>query len=123
MQGVVFNGHYLTYFDIGITEYLRALHQGDATTMTEVFHHMYARKATVEYHAPARFDDEVKVAARTHRMGKSSMGVTFALFRDGQLLASGESVYVYAHDGKSMPIPEALRARIRGFERVAPLEA
>ncbi len=24
-QGIVFNGHYLTYFDVGITEYYRAL--------------------------------------------------------------------------------------------------
>lgn len=23
-QGIVFNGHYLTYFDVGITEYWRA---------------------------------------------------------------------------------------------------
>src|SRR5690606_20149900 len=25
MQGIVFNGHYLTYADVGITEYFRAL--------------------------------------------------------------------------------------------------
>ena len=121
IQGVVFNAHYLAYFDIAITEYWRALSQGDAAWLSEAFEHLYVVKATVEFHRPARFDEELKVAARCARLGRSSMTVDFEIHRRDDHLISGQSVYVYAHDAKSMPIRDDLRRRIREFERTPPL--
>jgi len=37
IQRVVFNGHYLTYFDIGLTEYLRAMFDGSQQKLHGLF--------------------------------------------------------------------------------------
>ncbi len=122
MQGVVFNGNYMTYCDVGITEYLRVIHAGDVERLRHVFERMYVVKSTLEYHAPARFDEEIDVCVRTARLGGSSQRVLFEIHRGDHHLLSGESVYVYAHEGRSERIPEELRERIRGFETTRPEE-
>lgn len=117
MQGVVFNGHYLTYFDVGITEYWRAIFYGDAAQMRETLDRLYVVKSTVEYHASANFDDALDVCVRIARLGRSSIRVLFELHRGGAHLVSGENVYVHTHAGRSEPLPEALRVHVQRFER------
>lgn len=116
MQGVVFNGHYLAYFDIGVTEYLRELCEGDTARLQHAFERMYVVKSTLEYRSPARFDEVIELCVRTARLGGSSMRVRLEIHRGDELLVSGENVYVFAEDGKSQPIPAELRELIRGFE-------
>lgn len=120
LQGVVFNAHYLAYFDLAITEYWRVLAAGDPAWLHETFEHFFVVRATVDFHAPARFDDELQVGARCSRLGRSSMSVDFEIHRGGDHLISGQSVYVYARDSRSMPIPEDLRRRIAAFEKTPP---
>ncbi len=121
MQGVVFNAHYMAYFDLAITEYWRVLSKGEQAWLTETFSRLYVVKATIEFHRPARFDDQLSVSTRCARLGRSSMTVDFEISRDGEHLVSGQSIYVYAHEGKSLPIPDDLRRRIHGFEKIPPL--
>ena len=120
MQGVVFNAHYLAYFDLAITEYWRVLADGDQAWLHETFEHLYVVKATVDFHAPARFDDELQVAARCSRLGRSSMTLEFEIHRGSDHLISGQSIYVYALDSKSVSIPDDLRRRIARFEKSPP---
>ena len=63
-QGVVYYGRYLPYFDLARTEYHRELGEIGARRTEFVM-----RALTVEYHAPARFDDllEVFVRVAAHR--------------------------------------------------------
>ena len=56
MQGVVFNGHYLTYCDVCITEYWRAIGVPYPQDFHERGHDTFVRKASVEYLAAARYD-------------------------------------------------------------------
>ena len=121
MQGVVFNAHYLAYFDIAITEYWRVLAQGELSWLAQAFDHLFVVKATIEFHRPARFDDDLLVAVRCARLGRSSMTVDFEIHRGAEHLASGQSIYVYAEQGKPLPIPDDLRRRIHGFEKIPPL--
>lgn len=121
MQGVVFNAHYLAYFDLAITEYWRVLAQGESAWLAEAFEHLYVVKATLEFHRPARFDDELTIAVRCTRLGRSSMTVDFEIHRLGDHLITGQSIYVYAQDAKSLPIPDDLRRRILRFEKIPPL--
>lgn len=121
MQGVVFNGHYLSYFDVAITEYWRVLSQGDAAWLADAFHHLFVVKATIEFHKPARFDEALTLAVRCARLGRSSMTTDFEIHRDADHLVSGQSIYVYARDGRPLPIPDDLRRRIHGFEKIPPL--
>jgi acyl-CoA thioester hydrolase len=48
------------------------------------------------------------------------MRVAFEIHRGDAHLVSGENVYVYVDAGRPAHVPEALRERIRRFERLAP---
>lgn len=120
MQQVVFNPHYLMYFDVSVTEYWRALAGGDTASLSNIFDNVYVVKSTVEYHSPARFDDALEVCVRTARVGKSSMQLLFEIHRGGEHLISGENVYVFAIDGQSQPIPAFFRQLIEAYESATP---
>ena len=64
LQGVVFNGHYLTYCDVCVTEYWRAIGMPYPAAFIDIGSDLFVRKATLEYHAPARYDDELEVCGR-----------------------------------------------------------
>ncbi len=124
-QGVVFNAHYLTFFDTAITEYIRALPYhyplgGDPATGTD-FHLV---KAMVEFKAPIRYDDEIEVGVRAARVGRSSLAYALAIFPKGAatLLSSGEVIWVNtdlkAH--KSAPVPATLLAILKKRENIEP---
>lgn len=122
-QGVVFNAHYLAYFDTAITEYLRALPYayglgGDTAAGTD-FHIV---KATVEYKAPIRFDDEIEVGVRTARLGRTSIAYALAIFAKGgaTALSTGEVIWVNTNRAahKAAPLPEALVAAVKMREAV-----
>lgn len=109
MQGVVFNGHYLTYFDIGITEYFRAAFQSTPGMMRTLFANLYVARSTVNYRESARFDDCIDLLVRTGRIGNSSLEIDFAITREQTLLVDGQSIYVHAPDGQSARVPDAVR--------------
>jgi len=117
-QKIVFNGHYLMYFDTAVAGYWRALAAPHAQTMEQLGGDMYVRKATLEYEASALYDDVLHVGVRCARVGNSSMVFSAAVFRQEQLLVSGELVYVFAdpHTQTSRPVPQALRDVFLGFE-------
>lgn len=119
IQGVVFNAHYLAWFDIGVTEYLRGVAGGDRDLLAAVFDKLYVVRSTLDYRAPARFDDEVEICARTARLGNSSLELAFAIRRAGQTLVEGSNVYVHTADGRPAPLPAEFRERIAAFEATA----
>ena len=119
MQQIVFNGHYLMYFDTAVTDYWRRLAMPYAATMHQLGGDLYVKKASLEYHASAEMDDFLDVCMRCEHIGNSSMRFVGGIFRGDQLLISSELVYVYADPvaKKSQPIPEALREMLQAFER------
>ena len=122
-QKIVFNGHYLMYFDTAMTAYWRALALPYAETMESLGGDLYVRKATLEYFASARQDDVLDIGMRCARIGTSSMLFAGAVFRQDELLVSGELVYVFAdpHSQTSKPVPEPLRKVLLGFEAGEPM--
>ena len=119
MQKIVFNGHYLMYFDTAVTDYWRQLAMPYAETMHQLGGDLFVKKASVEYHASAEMDDFLDVCMRCDRVGNSSMNFAGAIFRGDELLITSELVYVYADPvaKKSQPIPAPLRDMLEGFER------
>ena len=111
MQKIVFNGHYLTYIDTAVTAYWGRLALPYETAFHILGGELYVKKATLEYHASARMDDDLSVGMKCSRLGKSSMVFEAGIFRGDKLLISGELIYVFAdpHTQTSKPIPEALR--------------
>src|SRR5437867_9922704 len=67
-QGVVFNAHYLTYFDTTITEYFRALGYDQYADSRKTGIDFHVVKSLIEYKAPVLFDWELDVGARVARM-------------------------------------------------------
>jgi len=119
MQQIVFNGHYLMYFDTAVTDYWRSLAMPYAETMHQLGGDLYVKKASIEYHASAEMDDFLDVCMRCDRIGNSSMTFVGAIFRGDELLITSELVYVYADPvvKKSQAIPAALRDLLEAFER------
>src|SRR5207302_9944555 len=78
-QGIVYYGRYLPYFDLARVEYLRRLDllhpealAGDEFVM---------RACTIEYFAPAVFDDEIDVHIRLARAGRTRATLERAPYR------------------------------------------
>ena len=117
-QKIVFNGHYLMYFDTAVAGYWRALALPYAQSMERLGGDLYVRKATLEYEASAVYDDAIDVGIRCARIGNSSILFTAAVFRREQLLVGGELVYVFADPAtqRSQPVPAALREVLQSFE-------
>jgi acyl-CoA thioester hydrolase len=116
-QGVVFNAHYLTYFDTAITEYMRALNYDYLLQPGRTGTDFHVVKSLVEYRVPIRFDEEIDAGVRTARLGRTSLSFELAIFgKDSeQLRTFGEIVWVNADQasGKAAPIPSELQALIR----------
>ena len=117
-QKIVFNGHYLLYFDTAVAGYWRALALPYASTMEALGGDLYVRKATVDYLGSAHYDDLLEVGIRCARIGNSSIVFDAAVFRQDRLLVTGELVYVFADPSTqgSRPVPQALRDVLLGFE-------
>jgi len=119
MQQIVFNGHYLMYFDTAVTDYWRSLAMPYAATMQQLGGDLYVKRASVEYHASAEMDDFLEVCMRCERIGNSSITFAGAIFRGDELLITSELVYVYADPvaKKSQSVPPALRDLLEAYER------
>ena len=118
LQKIVFNGHYLMYFDTAVAGYWRALALPYHETMAALQGDLYVRKATLEYEASARYDDQLDIGVRCARIGNSSMVFEAAVFRGDQRLVHGDLVYVFADPATqtSRPVPQVLRDWLLGFE-------
>ncbi len=123
MQKIVFNGHYLMYFDTAVAGYWRAMAMPYHETMKYLDGDLYVRKATLEYLASARYDDTLEVGIRCSRIGNSSILFGGAVFRGETLLVSGELVYVFANPATqtSLPVPAQLRTLLQDFEAGKPM--
>ncbi|CAD5106293.1 acyl-CoA thioesterase [Zestomonas carbonaria] len=123
-QGIVFNGNYLTYADVGITEYFRALGIAYPADLSRDGGDFFAVKTVLEYFAPARFDDCLDIGVRIGRLGRSSLTFNLGIWRDDTALTAGEVIYVHANgeSRSSQPLPDWLREKARGYERRAPGE-
>lgn len=123
MQKIVFNAHYLMHVDTAVAEYWRALALPYDDAMHLLGGDLFVKKATVEFHASARMDDQLDVALKCGRIGNSSMSFTAGIFRGDELLITCELVYVFAEPASqtSRPVPPALRDILTGFEAGEPM--
>lgn len=116
-QGVVYYGRYLPYFDHARTEYHRHLGTGSMAVEGAEF---VMRASSVEYHAPARFDDLIESFVRVARIGRTSITYECAAHRlpDDSLMVTARQTLVLVDlpTRRPSPVPETLRAAIRSFE-------
>ena len=115
LQRVVFNANYLLYFDVAFTEFWRATGLPDPLMQQHEGNELFVRKASLEYHGSAGFDDELAIGVRCTKLGRSSMTISIAIFRGDECLIDGEMIYVYAntHEKKSVAMPDAWRQSLQ----------
>ncbi len=115
-QGIVYYGRYLPYFDHARVEYHR--HLGLFRVDTE--HEFVMRASSVEYFAPARFDDLLEVFVRLTRIGRTSVTYECAAYRveDDVLMVTARQalVLIDVDDRRARPIPDSFKDGLRAFE-------
>jgi acyl-CoA thioester hydrolase len=110
-QGIVFNAHYLAYFDVGITELWRES-LGGYEAMTNRGIDIVVATATLTFRTPARFDDELVLRLVVSHLGTTSMVTRIDAMRDGEVCVSGELRHVFVDLATltKIPIPADIRA-------------
>src|ERR1051326_1470730 len=94
-QGIVYYGRYLPYIDLARVEYARRLGLL-GMEVGEPGVEFVMRACTIEYHAPAVFDDEIEIFVRVARIGRTSATWEFAAYRarDDVLMVTGTQTAV-----------------------------
>jgi acyl-CoA thioester hydrolase len=117
--GVVFYANYLKFFERARTEWLRAAGIGQQL-LSESHRVMFVVKSTaVDYHAPAKLDDELKLSVVVERLGRASVQFIQEAWRvegeDLRLLASGRIKVgcVDTDTFRPSPIPDEVLDRIK----------
>jgi acyl-CoA thioester hydrolase len=113
-QRVVFNSRYSEYVDVSINEFLRAA--GVLPEFLEGRLDFQLVKQTVEWKAPARFDQVLELTIAAARLGTTSftVGTTFRIAGETPAIATAETVYVLVDAGtlKKLALPDSLRAAL-----------
>ncbi len=120
-QGIVFNAHYLTYFDSAMTEYLRNLKYDYVKEVEERNEDFHTVKTLVEYKHRIKFDQIIDVCLKVIKIGRSSLTFYIEIHPNNEdfLLASGEVIWVNANQTSHKPteLSEDLCNQIRNLEK------
>jgi acyl-CoA thioester hydrolase len=113
-QGVVFNAHWLTYFDEACTRWFETMGFDPKEAFFRDFDVMLV-KAVLEWQDPAGFDDVVDIAVETVRLGTASFDVRYTATVEQRAVCVGIVTYVSVKPGthESTPIPDVLRDRLQ----------
>jgi acyl-CoA thioester hydrolase len=113
-QGVVFNAHWLTYFDEACTRWFESMGFEPKESFFRDFDVMLV-KAVLEWLGPAGFDDVVDIAVETSRLGGASFDVRYSARIEERPVCVGTVTYVSVKPGthESVLIPDVLRARLQ----------
>ncbi len=86
--GIVYYANYLKFFERARTEWLRALDVGQQALLEQHGALFVVKTINVDYHAPARLDDELKLTLSIEKIGHASVHFSQQAWRAEHLLAS-----------------------------------
>jgi acyl-CoA thioester hydrolase len=116
-QGIVYYGRYLPYFDLARVEYHRHLGMLEQAMREEQF---VMRASSVEYFAPAQFDDPIEIFIRLSTIGRTSATYECAAYRveDDVLMVTATQTLVLVDlaERRARAIPGWYREAIDEFE-------
>ena len=105
-MGFVHHAHYLTYFEIGRTELLRAS-GGNYRLMEEDGLLVVVVKAECRYHRPARYDDLLTLRTVIARVSAAKIEHDYRLCRGDELLVEGHvTLAIVNREGQVQRIPD-----------------
>lgn len=107
-QRRVHHANYLTWFEIGRTEFLRSLGY-TYRAFEEAGLYMVVSDATVKYRAPAEYDDLLTVRTRVEKVGSAHIRHAYEVIRSTQILATGTTTVVCVDpEGRIRRLPDWL---------------
>lgn len=103
-MGIVYNANYLTWFEIGRTEFCRQLGINYRQMEAEgVF--LPVTEAYCKYKSPAYYDDLITVAVTIQKLTAVRIKFSYSVFREQQLLVTGETVHAFTDkEGKLLKL-------------------
>lgn len=84
--GIVFYANYLKFFERARTEWLRAAGIGQQELIASDNAGFVVKSATIDYHAPARLDDELSLTLTIEKLGRASVQFAQKAWKGEQLL-------------------------------------
>ena len=111
-QGVVFNAHWMTYFDDSCTRFVETLGFGPEF-WTKEFDVMLV-KAVLEWSGPAHFDEWIEISVTPVRLGTKSFDLRYDATVGGRPCCTATITYVAVIPGAntSIEIPPAVRSSL-----------
>lgn len=108
-MGVLHHANYLTYFEMGRTELLRA--EGfDYRRVEEAGAFLVIARISCRYRRPARYDDVLRLRTTLVRISPAKIEHAYQLFRGDELLAEAESTLACVdRQGQLQRVPDWLR--------------
>ena len=110
-QKVVFNARYSEYVDLAVVEFIRALGFGEQVISGALDYQLV--KQTLEWKAPARFDQVLAISVCAKHLGNTSftLACTFRIAGNPAITATSETVYVLldTHTLSKRPLPHDFR--------------
>lgn len=108
-MGFLHHSHHLVYFEQGRTELLR-LQGYSYSDLEDQGFLLVLTRVQVRYKSPARYDDLLTLRTTVLRTTLVKIEHRYELFRDGTLLAEGETTLgCVGKDGRVQLLPEFLR--------------
>ena len=105
-QRIVYNSHYLTYFDISLSEMLEDCFDNDFHTVG----------VQMNFKSPARLNDQLEIYTGIKKLGNSSMTFTQEIYRSGSDEIINEAVITWVNTDqesmKSSKIPDNIKEKL-----------
>jgi acyl-CoA thioester hydrolase len=112
-QGIVFNAHYLAYFDMASFEFFKEIF-GSYDNLRARGVDTVVAESNLTYRAPARFEDELVVEVAIEHLGTTSLILAFTIMRGAEVVTHGTNRYVFVDAetlAKAAP-PDDVRAKL-----------
>jgi acyl-CoA thioester hydrolase len=115
-QGIVFNAHYVAWFDVALTELWREA-LGSWAAMVERGVDAVAAELSVRFRAPARADELVSLAVAVEGFGTTSLRTRVDVWRDDELLVEGSLRHVFVDAATWRPVaaPDWIRTALEPY--------
>ncbi len=121
LQGHVFFGNYLVYFDEALTQYTNAIGFTYQDFLNAGLDFFYIH-SECDYKSRAFFLEVLDIHARVGQIGNSSVTFEFAAFKanNDELVATGKIVAVVVDPQTKKPVrvPDAFREAVEKYEKM-----
>ena len=118
-MGVVYHAHYLVWCDVGRTELIRRLGGKPYSELEREGLFLAVADASLRYHAPARYDDLVRVETWVEEVRSRTVTFGYLITRaegDGpeRLVTARTTLIALKRDGNPQKLPADTLAAFRG---------